>query len=110
MKLDPGSHGKGIVRYFSENTWYSICHLGFDDEDAAVVCKELGFTDGKALPAGAFGFHQGTEERSHINCGGSEASVLNCNYTDDLTGCNSYDTYASVSCYNAIEEVPNGKD
>ena len=39
--------GYADIRY--EGQWGSICSQGWDDIDAAVFCRRLGFVDGKAL-------------------------------------------------------------
>ena len=41
----------GRVRFCNGSHWGSVCQDGWDHYDAAVVCRELGFTgDGKFIP------------------------------------------------------------
>ena len=35
--------------------WTSVCDVGFDDVDAKIVCKSLGYKDGKAQCCSALG-------------------------------------------------------
>jgi len=44
----------GTVEMFHHGNWVTICADDFDDRDAKVVCKELGFPNSKALVPGTF--------------------------------------------------------
>ena len=44
----------GKVEMFHHGNWVTMCADDFDDRDAKVVCKELGFPNSKALVPGTF--------------------------------------------------------
>ena len=33
----------------SEDTWFPVCSIGFDIEEAQAACRQLGFVDGSKL-------------------------------------------------------------
>ncbi|WAQ98303.1 SRCR1-like protein [Mya arenaria] len=65
--------------YVATTNWFTMSPTGFDEREALVVCRELGFPYSKLLPLGLFGaksipiFHQ-------FNCSGSEISFADCDY------------------------------
>ncbi|XP_067665055.1 uncharacterized protein [Haliotis asinina] len=89
----------GIVQFFKDNTWRIICGSGFDNYDAAVVCRELGYPYGFSLPRGTFGTRYYSSSISYVNCTGSESTVADCGFR--VGGCINYypyNNYASVIC------------
>lgn len=42
----------GKVEMLNHGNWVTVCANGFDDNDARVVCRELGFPNSKALVPG----------------------------------------------------------
>ncbi|KAK6180370.1 hypothetical protein SNE40_012539 [Patella caerulea] len=107
VRLFPGDETVGAVEIY-ENDWESLCGSStFDDTEASVICKELGFKYGQALPMKSFGRVAGPHRRSGINCLGNETSILDCDYDKTATSClPSSVSYASVSCYN--QPLPAG--
>ena len=46
----------GMVQVMSENnTWMSVCDTGFDDVDAKIICRNIGYKDGKAQCCSSLG-------------------------------------------------------
>lgn len=43
----------GVLVY--NNKWHAVCDSDFDSRDARVVCRTLGFSDGKVIHGSAFG-------------------------------------------------------
>ena len=52
VRLNKGDHSNGILQVNVGNRFRTVCGTGFDDVDAAVACKDLGFEHGRALPPG----------------------------------------------------------
>ena len=45
-----------MVQVMSENnTWVSVCDTGFDDVDAKIICRNIGYKDGKAQCCSSLG-------------------------------------------------------
>ncbi|XP_052098351.1 deleted in malignant brain tumors 1 protein-like [Mytilus californianus] len=106
VKLDTGvgtevKHGPVMI-YYNES-WSVVCDKGFTDQSAKVVCKELGFEDGKAVTGSAYGktFDLVLKNKSLI-CQGNEKDALKCLTSSD---CGRYDNYASVMCYMMSDNV-----
>jgi len=78
-KDSTASQGRVEVRY--NNRWGTVCDDDFGIEDANVVCKQLGFSEGasgfteKAL---VFGPGEGQIWLTWMDCTGSESSVNEC--------------------------------
>ena len=110
VRLSPGTHDVGVVQIYDNRAWKTICGRdGFGNNEATVVCKELGFQNGEALPLTVFGRRSGSQVRKNLTCTGNETTLLNCTYDKEGTSClPSSLAYASVSCFN--ENVTQGKD
>ena len=67
------------VYYNSE--WGTVCDDGWDDIDAGVVCRQLGFgSSGTAIGSAGFGPGTGLIFLDNILCTGSESSLFQCGH------------------------------
>lgn len=105
MRLSRGDHSYGVVKVMDQ-FWSVLCGEGFDTKDAKVICRQLGFTSGRALPPGSFGTFYGRYTWPNLNCTGNESLVSECEH-DRFRGCqrDNYLGYAAVSCYNGSVSV-----
>ena len=88
------NYGRVSVRLADKN--FLICDEGFDDAAAGVVCRELGFVDGKKVCCSPFGSPRSSLLFiNNVRCAGKEKSLLNC--THDTATCQSVN-YTSVYC------------
>ena len=95
----------GAVQIWKGNRYSLVCADEFDDADASVVCRRMGFPYGKSLCCSAFGLSSGMIEISDVQCTGSEMNIDDCAMTRGFKSCPSGD-YASVVC--SKEEPPLG--
>ncbi|XP_035663829.1 deleted in malignant brain tumors 1 protein-like [Branchiostoma floridae] len=58
--------------------WGTVCDDGFDDRDAQVVCRQLGYYTGSARVGGLFPEGTGNIWLDNLNCAGNESSVAGC--------------------------------
>ncbi|XP_078583008.1 uncharacterized protein LOC144865859 [Branchiostoma floridae x Branchiostoma japonicum] len=58
--------------------WGTVCDDGFDDRDAQVVCRQLGYYTGFARVGGVFPEGTGNIWLDNLNCTGNESSVADC--------------------------------
>ncbi|XP_062609247.1 deleted in malignant brain tumors 1 protein-like [Saccostrea cucullata] len=94
----------GRLELWNDDGWYSVCDENFDDQDATVVCKALGFTLGKAQCCSAVG-NNGTVNPilfSNFSCTGNEFNPFSCTY--EKTGRCRSGKYASVLCLQTSTE------
>ncbi|XP_019854525.1 PREDICTED: deleted in malignant brain tumors 1 protein-like [Amphimedon queenslandica] len=101
IRLSSGST-YGAVEVCLNGGWGSICRDFWSNEDASVVCRQLGYS-----PYGAIGLlytYYSSSTVSHkmidVNCTGTESNIINCPY-------NGYSSYpcslsrdANVFCYS----------
>ena len=88
----------GRVEVFYNSTWGTICDDFWDDRDAEVVCRSLGFTGGEALFGAHFGEGADRIWLDNVNCRGDESSVLECQHSGlGIHNCR-HSEDASVSC------------
>ncbi|XP_036417687.1 scavenger receptor cysteine-rich type 1 protein M130-like [Colossoma macropomum] len=79
VRLVGGSRCSGRVEVLHGETWSTVCDADFDQQDAEVVCRELGCgLPVEVLGAAAFGPGSGPIWMSHVDCSGSESTLKNC--------------------------------
>ena len=71
------SENEGRVEVFHQGEWGTVCDDNWTEENAHVVCYELGFTSvRKALQS--FGPGSGRVWMDQVNCNGSESAFVEC--------------------------------
>jgi len=97
-----GSANQGNVYAYSEvlKSYWPICDDDWDNLDAAVVCRELGFTAGTATEDSEFGDVLEYFIMDEVACLGTESSIFDCPATSGLfqTSCD-LDEGAGVVCF-----------
>ncbi|XP_060070807.1 deleted in malignant brain tumors 1 protein-like [Ylistrum balloti] len=84
---------EGRVEIFLRNEWGTVCLDNFEDIEAVIICRQLGFGLGIAVTDGRFGPGSGPIWLDNLACDGTEQSldvcvannigVHNCNHSDD---------------------------
>ena len=74
--MQEGTNTSGRVEVCNNNLWGTVCDDEWDDADAQVACRQLGFFEGTAH----FDFPSGTGPiwLDNMKCIGSELSLFNC--------------------------------
>ncbi|EFJ50373.1 hypothetical protein VOLCADRAFT_88920 [Volvox carteri f. nagariensis] len=106
-------NSSGRVEYCNDGRWGTICHDGWDDRDATVVCRQLGYRYGiaqKGLLANGASPPGSALMRiwmQQVNCSGSEAQLQDCGTLVPLgaTDC-SHRADAGVMCANTPFAAP----
>ena len=91
--------------YFN-NTWYTVCDIGWDLTDAEVVCRELGYGPVISTRYEMF-YGQGSDHISfdNVSCVGTERTISECLYGGWRIGnCYNESAVAGIKCAD-----PNGK-
>ena len=44
-RLDVNGFATGAVQYFSRGRWTPVCSFGFDENERAVACRQLGLSN-----------------------------------------------------------------
>ena len=81
--------------------WGTVCDDGWDNTDASVVCKQLGFgTSGRSYSRAYFGQGSGPIWLDSITCTGSESTLASCGHlgVGITRSCTSSED-AGVRCY-----------
>ncbi|NXI44887.1 NETR protein, partial [Galbula dea] len=77
--VDGESTKEGRVEVFLNGQWGSICDDGWTDQDAAVVCRQLGFSGtAKARAMAYFGEGHGPIHLDNLECSGTEHTLGQC--------------------------------
>lgn len=91
----------GRVEVYYNNEWGTVCDHMWDDNEAAVVCKNLGFYGGIARGGGTYGEGTGQVWLTGLGCGQYDADLLYCIhnsiYKDGQMPC-THDRDAGVEC------------
>ena len=96
------SNLEGRVEVFSNQQWSTVCDDGWDNTDAGVVCRQLGFgSSGTAIRSVGFGQGSGSIWLNNIICIGNESTLTSCDYLvgDNISRCNNS---AGVRCDGAM--------
>ncbi|XP_076153591.1 scavenger receptor cysteine-rich domain-containing protein DMBT1-like [Alosa pseudoharengus] len=79
VQLVSRSHCSGRVELLHKETRHTVCSITFDQQDAEVVCRQLGCgAPVEVLGAAAFGEGEGQMWSEEIQCGGNETQIQLC--------------------------------
>ncbi|XP_059208080.1 scavenger receptor cysteine-rich type 1 protein M130-like [Centropristis striata] len=71
--------GRLEVKYDqSKQSWSSVCEDDFDQQDAEVVCRELGCGAPSVLQGALYGEGEAPMWAKEFQCGGNESALLDC--------------------------------
>ena len=75
-----GSHSwkEGRIEIFIDSKWGTICNKGWDNTDAGVACRQLGF--GSTGSIKQFGQGSGVILMENVACLGNEPMLINCSH------------------------------
>ncbi|XP_052818194.1 putative DMBT1-like protein isoform X2 [Mya arenaria] len=68
----------GRVEVFVDGEWGTVCDDSWDNLDATVVCKMLGYNTGVVRLEAFFGQGNGSILLDDVDCGGFEDSIFQC--------------------------------
>ncbi|XP_042273736.1 scavenger receptor cysteine-rich type 1 protein M130-like isoform X1 [Thunnus maccoyii] len=72
----------GRLEVKSEQSWFTVCEADFDQQDAEVVCRELGCGPPSVLQGPLYVEVKGPMWAKEFQCGGHESSLLDCGRSD----------------------------
>uniref|UniRef100_A0A671TTH7 SRCR domain-containing protein n=1 Tax=Sparus aurata TaxID=8175 RepID=A0A671TTH7_SPAAU len=68
----------GRLEVKSNQRWSSVCEYDFDQQDAEVVCRELGCGAPSVLQGALYGEVEAPMWTKEFQCGGHESALLDC--------------------------------
>ncbi len=74
------SNSEGRLEVLHNGEWGSVCDDYFNNIDAQVVCRQLGYTSGMALKEAQFGQGVGTIWMDNLACDGAETRIQDCGH------------------------------
>ncbi|XP_063336948.1 scavenger receptor cysteine-rich type 1 protein M130-like isoform X2 [Pelmatolapia mariae] len=76
--LNGSSLCSGRLEVKSNQSWSSVCEADFDQQDAEVVCRELGCGPPSVLQGALYGEVEAPVWSKEFQCGGHESALLDC--------------------------------
>ncbi|CAC5424581.1 unnamed protein product [Mytilus coruscus] len=80
--IDGLQENKGRLEIFYNDTWGTVCDDSFDNIDALVACRQLGYCSGFVIRSPFVNDGNGTIWMDDLQCNGTENSLINCIYQD----------------------------
>ncbi|XP_033978185.1 antigen WC1.1-like, partial [Trematomus bernacchii] len=81
----------------SNPSWSSVCEADFDQQDAQVVCRQLGCGSPSVLQGALYGEGEAPKWTKEFQCGGHESALLDCSSASERNTC-SPGTAVSLTC------------
>ncbi|XP_071142954.1 scavenger receptor cysteine-rich domain-containing protein DMBT1-like [Mytilus edulis] len=97
----------GRLEIFHNGEWGTVCDNHFDNIDATVACKELGYCSGIMHQADRISDGHGAIWLTDLNCTGSERKLLHCAYNADSTRCRHYED-VGIHCFLSCSTEEDG--
>ena len=94
------SYNEGRVEVNYNGEWGTVCDDGWDNTDADVVCRQLGFgSSGRAVGSAFFGEGSGSIWLDYLMCTGNESTLASCGHLGvGVTRSCSHSEDAGVRC------------
>jgi len=94
------SYNEGRVEVNYNGLWGTVCDDGWDDTDASVVCRQLGFgSTGTAIGLLSFGQRLGPIWLDNVTCTGNESTLAACGHLGiNITRSCTHSEDAGVRC------------
>ncbi|XP_026212473.1 scavenger receptor cysteine-rich type 1 protein M130-like isoform X2 [Anabas testudineus] len=87
------------------NQWSSVCEADFDQQDAEVVCRQLGCGPPSVLQGGLYGELEGPMWTREFRCRGHESALLDCRSSDSTRNTCSPGRAAGLTCSEPVRLV-----
>ncbi|XP_076860597.1 scavenger receptor cysteine-rich type 1 protein M130-like [Brachyhypopomus gauderio] len=105
VRLVGGSRCSGRVEVLHGKTWSTVCDADFDQQDAEVVCRELGCgLPVEVLGAAAFGRGEGQMWTEELQCRGNESEIYSCPTSSLRNNC-FHDSDVGLICSGSVRLV-----
>ena len=78
--VDGSAPHEGRLEVYHDGEWGSVCDDRFTADDAAVVCRQLGYTSGEARTQATFGQGTGSVWMDDVQCTGTESLLTTCSF------------------------------
>uniref|UniRef100_A0A3B1KFM4 SRCR domain-containing protein n=1 Tax=Astyanax mexicanus TaxID=7994 RepID=A0A3B1KFM4_ASTMX len=99
VRLVGGSHCSGRVEVLHGESWVTVCDADFNQQDAEVVCRELGCgSPVEVLGAAAFGRGEGQVWSEELQCRGNKSQIHFCPKSSSLKHNCSHDYDVGLVC------------
>ncbi|KAI4905830.1 hypothetical protein NFI96_001464 [Prochilodus magdalenae] len=109
VRLVGGSYCSGRVEVLHRETWYTVCDADFDQQDAEVVCQELGCgLPVEVLGGAAFGSGEDQVWSEELQCRGNESQIYSCPSSPSLKHSCSHDSDVGLVCAGSVRLVDGG--
>jgi deleted-in-malignant-brain-tumors protein 1 len=111
IRLSDGGTFYGRVELCSNGTWGTICSHFWDNNDASVICRQLGYSPyGAVAVSDSYIEYNWPHYISDLNCNGTESTYLNCSYNELINYNCPNNADASIVCQNIGTMVSNCSD
>ena len=96
---------EGRVEIFRNGAWSTVCDDSWDQNDANVFCRQIGYPGAEfSYGLAEFGEGSGIIQLRNLGCTGTENSILDCTFTTDANTACSHSEDAGVRCLRNISE------
>ena len=96
--MNGSSSCSGRVEVKSNQSWVSVCEGDFDQQDAEVVCRQLGCGAPSVLQGALYGEVKAPMWTKEFQCEGNESVLLDCRTSDSIRNTCSPDKGVGLTC------------
>eukprot|EP00057_Strongylocentrotus_purpuratus_P006345 XP_011660819.1 PREDICTED: galectin-3-binding protein-like [Strongylocentrotus purpuratus] len=96
--VDGTCNSEGRVEIFYDGVWGTICDDFWDDTDAGVVCRSLGYSSGTAVGSAEFGQGSGDIIFDNVECSAGDTALEYCRSNAPFDNNCSHAEDAGVRC------------